>query len=79
MLAEDKLKILKDLISNSSSEEIAWMNGYIRAPILECTAVHGATWPCDNFRPAPPFRLGGRSYMRESLNLMVVWSKKTAI
>ena len=29
MLAEDKLKILKDLISNSTGEEIAWMNGYL--------------------------------------------------
>jgi len=29
MLAEDKLKILKDLISNASSEELAWMNGYL--------------------------------------------------
>ena len=29
MLAGDKLKILKDLISNSTGEEIAWMNGYL--------------------------------------------------
>ena len=29
MLAEDKLKILKDLVSNASSEELAWMNGYL--------------------------------------------------
>jgi sulfite reductase (NADPH) flavoprotein alpha-component len=29
MLAEHKLKILLDLISNSSKEELAWMNNYI--------------------------------------------------
>jgi sulfite reductase (NADPH) flavoprotein alpha-component len=29
MLAEDKLKILQDLIGSSSNEEIAWMNGYL--------------------------------------------------
>ena len=29
MLAEDKLKILLDLISNSTNEELAWMNGYL--------------------------------------------------
>ncbi|MEP6951490.1 MAG: flavodoxin domain-containing protein [Ginsengibacter sp.] len=29
MLAEDKLKILRDLISNLSNEELAWMNGYL--------------------------------------------------
>lgn len=29
MLAEDKLKILLDLISNSSNEELAWINGYL--------------------------------------------------
>ncbi|MEO8765356.1 MAG: flavodoxin domain-containing protein [Ginsengibacter sp.] len=29
MLAEDKLKILLNLISNSSNEELAWMNGYL--------------------------------------------------
>jgi sulfite reductase (NADPH) flavoprotein alpha-component len=29
MLAEDKLKILLDLISNSTKEELAWMNGYL--------------------------------------------------
>ena len=29
MLAEHKLKILQDLVSNASSEELAWMNTYI--------------------------------------------------
>ena len=29
MLAEDKLKVLLELISNSSNEELAWMNGYL--------------------------------------------------
>ncbi len=29
MLAEDKLKILKDLINNFSNEELLWMNGYL--------------------------------------------------
>ena len=29
MLAEDKLKILQDLISNLTNEELAWMNGYL--------------------------------------------------
>src|SRR5437868_1986423 len=29
MLAEDKLKILQDLISNASREELVWMNGYL--------------------------------------------------
>ncbi len=33
MLAEDKLKILQDLISSSTSEELAWMNGYLNGVV----------------------------------------------
>ena len=33
MLAEHKLKILLDLISSSSKEELAWMNGYISSQL----------------------------------------------
>lgn len=31
MLAEDKLKILQDLVANSSKEELIWINGYLSA------------------------------------------------
>jgi len=33
MLAEHKLKILHDLVSNASSEELAWMNTYISSQL----------------------------------------------
>jgi len=33
MLAEHKLKILQDLVSNASSEELAWMNTYISSQL----------------------------------------------
>jgi sulfite reductase (NADPH) flavoprotein alpha-component len=33
MLAEHKIKILQDLISNASKEEIAWMNNYISSQL----------------------------------------------
>src|SRR6195952_3225449 len=38
MLAEDKLKILLNLISNSTSEELAWMNGYLNGIV----STHGS-------------------------------------
>jgi sulfite reductase (NADPH) flavoprotein alpha-component len=33
MLAEDKLKILLDLLNNSTKEEIAWINGYLNGVV----------------------------------------------
>ena len=33
MLAEDKLKIFLEFISNSTSEELAWMNGYLNGVV----------------------------------------------
>jgi sulfite reductase (NADPH) flavoprotein alpha-component len=41
MLAEHKLKILLDLISNSSNEEIIWMNGYLNGVV----STHGTNEP----------------------------------
>ncbi len=35
MLAEHKLKVLLDLIRNSSKEELAWMNGYINGLVTK--------------------------------------------
>ena len=29
MLAENKIKILQDLIDEASNEELAWINGYL--------------------------------------------------
>ena len=38
MLAEHKLKILQDLVSNASSEELAWMNTYINSQLTPAAA-----------------------------------------
>ena len=37
MLVENKLKILHDLINNSSREELVWMNGYLNGIVHEKT------------------------------------------
>ena len=41
MLAEHKLNILLDLISNSSNDEIIWMNGYLNGVV----STHGTNEP----------------------------------
>jgi len=38
MLAEHKLKILQDLVSNASKEELAWMNAYISGQLTPAAA-----------------------------------------
>ena len=42
MLAEHKLKILLDLISSSSKEELAWMNGYITSQLTPAATEQAA-------------------------------------
>jgi sulfite reductase (NADPH) flavoprotein alpha-component len=42
MLAEHKIKILQDLVSNASKEELAWMHGYIAGQLAPAPAGNAA-------------------------------------